>query len=227
MDLTHSLQADGGADFLPFLIYLIIFLVWIVSRTLQVLTKGKRPEPEGESPEESGPEMDDSLREFLETVTGRRTAPPAVPQRHRPPPPTPEEEPPPRPRPQRPAPGPQPPRAQPKTPRPPRPARKAPAAKPPPTVPSSATTRAIEETEIGTEEEPATSHRLGTFTSLAGFDALRIPMFSMRLPAMETARPPQNRVRINDPNAARRALIERVVLGPPRALNPHTDDLHQ
>ena len=227
MIVRHPLQADGGADLLPFLIYMLIFLIWIVSRTVAFITKGKRP---GKSPTEQAepkpqPVLDESLREFLEKVTGTSPAPPKPPQL--PPqetmtparrlrdvlrPTTPEVQP--SPTRQRYAP----------------PARREiiPARRPPETAPE---TKAVEELpsveEMAvTEPEPRIRLVLGSVSALAGLDAMRMSMPSLQLPRISPTDTVYNQVDLRQPQAARRAMIERIVLGPPRCMSPDPEEIH-
>lgn len=85
----------------------------------------------------------------------------------------------------------------------------------------------IERSEIGERDEVSGRAVLGSMSALAGLDAMRMPLPSLRLPHQPARRlERKNRVSIKGANNLRRALIERIILGPPPSINPAPLEIH-
>jgi len=66
----------------------------------------------------------------------------------------------------------------------------------------------------------------GSLSGLAGLQAMRIPMPSLHLPRISDSGTARHHVDLSNVDDARRALIERIVLGPPRCMKPDPDEFH-
>ena len=205
---------DGG-DLAPILIYLVIFVIWAVGKALTAIKKNQTSAPgeQASRPTRGGKRLDPSLKEFLETLTGQtiETEPAPAPA----PPVRPVAQPPRRPPPVMSHPQPIQPVPEPvfdiaaqaediyRT-------REAPA-------------NVIETTEIG-EHDHFQEQTLGSLSALAGMTALQMPMRSLHLPIQRENCDHRNPVHIRGPRSARRAMIERIILGPPRSLSTDPED---
>lgn len=215
MSLTPSFIAAG--DLFALFIYIAIFLFWMVAKKIQ--SAGRREQPPDAPPETSrrgnGPQLDPTFQEFLETLTGQKvdeqepSAPPPV----QPPPVTPEFV--------------------------------TPARVEPVIQPTQAPTRA--ELRPGVLE-PSEYHRLdlsgedglppaetlvaphvktpvlGAASSLAGIQTPKIPMPSLKLPSQRLDTDHRLRVFLSTPDTLRRAMVERIVLGKPRAMGANPEE---
>lgn len=85
----------------------------------------------------------------------------------------------------------------------------------------------IESSEIGDADDHRFRPALGSMTALAGLDALRIPMSSHRLPHQPMRRTiGHTPVHIKGPANLRRALVDRILLGPPPSIDTRPLDIH-
>jgi hypothetical protein len=85
----------------------------------------------------------------------------------------------------------------------------------------------IEASEIGKRGEVSGRPILGSMSALAGLDAMRMPLPSMRLPHQPSREVEhRNLTELKGTSNIRRALIHRIVLGPPPSINPTPLELH-
>ena len=236
--------AQQSPDFGPLIIYLIIGAIWVVGRIATARRSRRGGSYEEEQPIDDdqpieGDGIDPALREFVEAVTGkkvltkdRRPPPRAMPQATPPvprsahpilrAPPVPRETPVGLAAPVR--------RAAPlrqATPIPrDRKATPGPDAPDPleigatdPYAVSEKAAQAIYGTEIGdADDDDQPQVVLGSMSALAGMEALRMPLPSFRLPSMRQPNTLQHPVDLSSRHDVRRAMMERIVLGPPRGL---------
>ncbi len=225
--MTNQIQLSGDA--IAGIIWFVIFVIWGIGKLLASLREQKiRREYDrrvGES-DAKAPGMEDQLRNFLETLTGEELPPwsspqPTPPKEQAPPPPAVEPE---------------------------RPARVSPYGAFP-TAPrvstpqfqhrqhgsrgrrASARTRAynplladagkvagvenvVEKVAAGAAL-PGHEYMLGTRN-----DGMRLPMFGLQLPDPDKENRAVHRYRIRGVDDLRRAMMDRIVLGPPRGMSP-------
>jgi len=194
----------------PLLLYVLIIVVWAVAKKIRDLVRKDRPDlpPGSEAPPDQGrPKIDPTLQEFLETLTGQKIERP--PERPAQPPP----QPPPRVR--MPA------------------ARAAPSAAPPPRhraeprpavlEPARYERPDLDDERVQAPAKPLVAPHtertiLGAASSLAGIQTPLTPMPSMQLPTVRMNTDYRHVIGLRKPGAMRRAMVERIVLGAPRAM---------
>lgn len=232
--MTSFLQRPE-ADLGPFVIYILIALLWIVGKVMTGKKARQRQSEEPEvqpSPDEAFDEnvdrdvLDPALRDFVEAMTGKKVS--------------------------RSAPAPPPPQA---------PVLEAPF--PPPVAPPLPIPRtvpreqnkpqetariskgapegntseedaffyreedgqAIYQSEIGDPSEAYSKVTLGSLSALSGMEAMRIPMPSHHLPRMPSIKQHTNFVALRKRKNLKKALVHRLVLGPPRFAGYHPDEV--
>ena len=202
----------------PLLFYLFIVVVWTVAKKLS--EKSRRQPRDGDAPKAPlPPELNENLREFIETMTGR-----PLPRVEPPPPPPVVARRGPAVRPQ-PAPAKTEPRPPPAVRRPTRPKRPVPARFVSLEAPTPGTAD-IAETEItdAIRDEEGALTALGKMSALTRMQAMRLAMPSLRLPHLRDNALPRFRVDLKTHHPLRRAIVERVILGPPRGMGTERSD---
>lgn len=221
------IHAETG--FGPILFYLAIVVVWTVLKKVSDLARRRSQgdDAPGATPAPPRTErrretrIDPALQEFLESLTGQKIeieppAPRAAPL----PLPAPSRETTPKPPPRihpayqtRPKPRPAPP--------PMRPRRPEPAIE---ELPEDAyllqneVSDVISQSEIGEHEHIAQRQVIGNLSALAGLEAMRIRMPSLQIPRQRKVVRGEYRVRLRGHDALEKAIVNRVIMGPPKAM---------
>ena len=198
--------ADGIG---PLLIYLAIFAFWAIAKKISQLAMKQQ---DG-SPKEST--MDPDLKDFLEKLSGKKLQPQGPPVQ--PPPPV-----------MPPVKVVPPPLFQAET----RHLESGKIVSPPSYTPQPVAPPSeeggdlIAQTEIGDEIHQETKLTLGKLSALTRMPSMRMAMPSHKLPFQKDDKKAIFRVGIRDRRSLTRAMVERIVLGPPRGQGDNSEDRH-